>query len=98
MGFSITEIKKAANTVRIGITDSEAAALVSDMDGLDAWTAKLAEIKTDGVAPMISPLDFPLPRRTDTITDGDMTAAVLSNAPKKDDVDEFYLVPKILEA
>jgi aspartyl-tRNA(Asn)/glutamyl-tRNA(Gln) amidotransferase subunit C len=59
------------------------------------FVEQLAEVDTDGVAPMTSVAHMSLPRRPDLVTDGNYPDKVLANAP--DAMDGFYLVPKVVE-
>jgi aspartyl-tRNA(Asn)/glutamyl-tRNA(Gln) amidotransferase subunit C len=62
--------------------------------------AKLARIRVEeadvtGVEPMVSVTPMRLARRADVVTDGNIQAQVLANAP--DAREGFFAVPKVVE-
>ena len=52
-------------------------------------------MNVDGVEPLTGGAQIALRLRADTVTDGRMAEAVLSNAP--DRIGDFYTVPKVVE-
>jgi len=69
--------------------------LAGELSHIMQFVEQLAEVKTDGVAPMTSVAHMTLPRRPDVVTDGDYSEKILANAP--DAMDGFFLVPKVVE-
>lgn len=59
------------------------------------WVEELGEVDTDNVAPLSSVNNEPLFLRDDNITDGQMSEAVLKNAPAQEF--GYFVVPKVVE-
>lgn len=96
MAFSKQQLRKFADLIRIEIPDAQLEQM--NMDSVVDWLDKLQKIDTTGVTPMISPTEHALPRRADVVTDGNMRAAVLANAPDKSGVSRgYFAVPKVME-
>ncbi len=96
MSFSKQQLRKFAELVKLGATDEELAAINTNV--VFEWVDALRDIDTSGVAPMYSPAAHRLPRRTDTVTDGDMRDAVLANTPDKSGVSRgYFAVPKVMD-
>ena len=96
MAFSKQQLRKFADLIRIDIPDDKLEQM--NIDSVVDWLDKLQKIDTTGVAPMISPAEHDLPRRADVVTDGNMRAAVLANAPDKSGVSRgYFAVPKVME-
>lgn len=60
-----------------------------------AYVAKLNELNTDGVEPMVHVVEVPVPLREDRVTNEANTEALLQNAPAREG--DFFQVPKIIE-
>ena len=70
--------------------------MVGEIQKIIGWVDQLKDVNTDGVAPMNSVVeDMMLPEREDVVTDGNIRDEILANAPDK--LDEFFLVPKVVE-
>ena len=95
MAIDQAQVKKIASLARIAISDAEAAALEPELNNILGWVEQLAEVDVTGVEPMTSVTPMRLKRRADVVTDGDIQAAVLKNAP--DAREGFFAVPKVVE-
>lgn len=99
MSLDNAAVRAIAELARIEVRDEELAHLAGELSGILHFVEQLAEVNTDGVAPMSSVADLTLPMRADVVTDGGQFAAVLANAP--DGVVEeqggFFTVPKVVE-
>ena len=60
-----------------------------------AFVEDLAKVDVEGVEPMTSVIPMKLPMREDVVTDGEIQALILANAPLSED--GFFLVPKVVE-
>jgi aspartyl-tRNA(Asn)/glutamyl-tRNA(Gln) amidotransferase subunit C len=69
--------------------------LAGELSNIMQFVEQLAEVDTEGVAPMTSVAHMELPRRDDRVTDGDCPDLVLANAPERHD--GFFVVPKVVE-
>lgn len=96
MAFSKQQLQKFANLIRIEIPDDQLEKMGTDV--VFDWMNELGDINTDGVAPMFSPARHTAPMRADAVTDGNMRAAVLANAPDKTGVSRgYFAVPKVMD-
>jgi aspartyl-tRNA(Asn)/glutamyl-tRNA(Gln) amidotransferase subunit C len=80
--------------------DDQEARMAIDTDtarkvGILGFMEQLNEVDVTGVEPMTSVTPMRLKRRADVVTDGDMQAAILKNAP--DAREGFFAVPKVVE-
>ncbi len=94
MSLDTKTVKKIAFLARIKVDDARLEHLAGEMSSILEWIEQLAEVDTDGVQPMTSVTESTLPRRQDTINDGDDPDRVLSGAPGREG--NFYTVPKVV--
>ncbi|WP_439560834.1 Asp-tRNA(Asn)/Glu-tRNA(Gln) amidotransferase subunit GatC [Roseinatronobacter sp.] len=87
--------RKVAHLARIAVPDENLPALAQDLSRILTFMEQLNEVDVDGVEPMTSVTPMRLKRRVDTVTDGDIQARILSNAP--DAREGFFAVPKVVE-
>ncbi|MGR3290259.1 MAG: Asp-tRNA(Asn)/Glu-tRNA(Gln) amidotransferase subunit GatC [Paracoccaceae bacterium] len=84
-----------AKLARIKVEEKDLPELASEFNAILGFIEQLNEVDVDGVEPMVSVTPMRLKRRQDKVTDGNMPAKVLANAP---DVREgFFAVPKVVE-
>lgn len=95
MSLDKAAVRAIAELARIEVHDEELDHLAGELSSILTFVAQLAEVDTDGVAPMASVADITLPLRADVVDDGAQAAAVLANAPDADD--GFFTVPKVVE-
>ncbi len=95
MSVDSETVKKIASLSRIAIDDAEIAAMVPELNGILQWVEQLAEVDVTGVVPMASVIAKKSLLRADVVTDGDVLAKVLANAPAKEG--SFFGVPKVIE-
>jgi aspartyl-tRNA(Asn)/glutamyl-tRNA(Gln) amidotransferase subunit C len=90
------DVEYVAGLAQLNLDDTAKARLVKEMGDILSYMDKLSELDTDNVEPMMHVLNMTNVYREDVVgTSLDRTAA-LKNAPAHDD--EFFLVPRILEA
>ncbi len=95
MSLSKDDVRKIAFLARIRVPDERLEPLAGELNNIVGWVEQLGEVNTDGVEPMTSVVETETPMRKDEVTDGGITAKVLSNAP--DGEGPFYGVPKVVE-
>ena len=95
MALDTDTVRRIARLARIHIPEKELAPLAGELSNIIGWVEQLAEVDTDGVAPMTSVVDTTLAQRDDVVSDGGYADKVLANAP--DTVDGFFTVPKVVE-
>jgi aspartyl-tRNA(Asn)/glutamyl-tRNA(Gln) amidotransferase subunit C len=88
-------VRRIARLARIRITDAEVSGLKGELNGILNWVEQLNEVDVAGVEPMTRVVDMQLKQRTDVVTDGEIAADVVRNAPATED--NFYVVPKVVE-
>ncbi|MBO9671467.1 MAG: Asp-tRNA(Asn)/Glu-tRNA(Gln) amidotransferase subunit GatC [Sphingobium sp.] len=95
MSVDLTTVKKVASLARLAVTDSEAEALVPELNGILNWVEQLGEVDVTGIAPMTAVIPNTLRLREDVVTDGNVRDKVLANAPQAEH--GFFAVPKVIE-
>jgi aspartyl-tRNA(Asn)/glutamyl-tRNA(Gln) amidotransferase subunit C len=88
-------VRKVAHLARIALPEERVEALTGELNGILGWIEQLQEVDVEGVEAMASAVETTLPMRSDDVTDGNIPARVLANAPKADD--GFFVVPKVVE-
>ena len=95
MSIDAAIVRRVARLARIAIPEARLEPMAQELSGILDWIEQLAEVDTEGVAPMTSCVSARLPLRDDVVTDGEKRDAVLSNAPKS--IGGFFVVPKVVE-
>jgi aspartyl-tRNA(Asn)/glutamyl-tRNA(Gln) amidotransferase subunit C len=95
MAIDTDTARKVAKLARIRVEEADLAALAGELSGILGFMEQLNEVDVTGVEPMTSVTPMRLKRRADVVTDGDMQAAILKNAP--DAREGFFAVPKVVE-
>ncbi|KPF66940.1 hypothetical protein IP88_12585 [alpha proteobacterium AAP81b] len=88
-------VRKIARLARIDVPDAALAPLAGELSAILGWVEQLAEVDTEGVAPMTAVIPTRLRWRDDVVSDGDIQAKVLANAPAA--MSGFFAVPKVIE-
>jgi aspartyl-tRNA(Asn)/glutamyl-tRNA(Gln) amidotransferase subunit C len=88
-------IRKVARLARIKVNEDEVAYYTAQVSGIVKWIEQLGELNTDNIEPLINPLQTNQPLRDDVVNDGNCVEAVMANAP--DSLENFYVVPKVVE-
>jgi aspartyl-tRNA(Asn)/glutamyl-tRNA(Gln) amidotransferase subunit C len=95
MSIDIDTARKVAKLARIRVEEGDLPALAGELSGILTFMEQLNEVDVTGVEPMTSVTPMRLKRRPDVVTDGNMQAAILKNAP--DAREGFFAVPKVVE-
>ena len=95
MSVDLTAVRRIAHLARIGVSDAEVPHLQDEINAILKFVEALSEVDVEGVEPMTSVTPMRLPMREDVVTDGEIPAKVLANAPLTED--GFFLVPKVIE-
>jgi aspartyl-tRNA(Asn)/glutamyl-tRNA(Gln) amidotransferase subunit C len=95
MSIDAETVRKIARLARIGIAEPQVAPLAGELSAILGWIEQLGEVDTKGIAPMTAVIPNHLAWRIDAVTDGDIQAKVLANAP--DATSGFFAVPKVIE-
>ncbi len=95
MSLDKAAVRNIANLARLEVPDDELDHLAGELSNILTFVEQLAEVNTEGVAPMTSVAHLELPWRPDAVTDGDCQDKVLANTPERQD--GFFVVPKVVE-
>jgi aspartyl-tRNA(Asn)/glutamyl-tRNA(Gln) amidotransferase subunit C len=87
--------RKVAKLSRIAVAEADLPELAQSLSNILTFMEELNEVDVEGVEPMTSVTPMRLKRRADGVTDGNMQAKILSNAP--DAREGFFAVPKVVE-
>lgn len=95
MSIDHTTVKRIAHLARIEVAEDDLSHFATELSALLDWVEVLKAVDTSDVEPLTSVVEADLPRRPDSVTDGDCRAAVLANAPYAEH--GFFAVPKVIE-
>jgi len=95
MAIDIDTARKVAHLARIRVPESKLGALADQLSGILSFMEQLNEVDVTGIEPMTSVTPMRLKRRADVVTDGNIQASILKNAP--DAREGFFAVPKVVE-
>ncbi|MBW6523506.1 Asp-tRNA(Asn)/Glu-tRNA(Gln) amidotransferase subunit GatC [Sphingomonas sp. RHCKR47] len=95
MSVDTATVKRVAKLARIAIRDEEASRLAPELGNILGWIEQLGEVDTSSVQPMTAVIPNRLRLRDDVVTDGNIRAQVLANAPQAEH--GFFTVPKVIE-
>jgi len=95
MSVDTATVKRVAKLARIAIGDEEASRLAPELGNILGWIEQLGEVDTSSVQPMTAVIPNRLRLRDDVVTDGNIRAQVLANAPQAEH--GFFTVPKVIE-
>ncbi len=87
--------RKVAHLARIAVKDEDLPKLAGELSAVLAFMEQLNEVDVSGIEPMTSVTPMRLARRVDQVTDGNIQAQILKNAP--DAREGFFAVPKVVE-
>ncbi len=95
MAIDIDTARKVAHLARIAVPETRLPALADQLSGILSFMEQLNEVDVSGIEPMTSVTPMRLKRRADVVTDGNIQASILKNAP--DAREGFFAVPKVVE-
>jgi len=88
-------VRRVAKLARIALEEERVEPMVEELNNILAWIEQLKEVDVEGVAPMTSVVEQRLKMREDKVTDGNIAADLMANAPQSED--GFFVVPKVME-
>jgi aspartyl-tRNA(Asn)/glutamyl-tRNA(Gln) amidotransferase subunit C len=95
MSVDNATVRRIARLARIAVADDEVEHLKGELNAMLAFVEQLSQVDITGVEPMTSVMPMKMRQRADAVTDGGIAAAILSNAPARQD--DFFMVPKVVE-
>jgi len=88
-------VDKIAHLARLELADDEKEEMISDMNKILGFMAKLNEVDTTGVEPLVYMSDEVNVFRDDVVKQDITTEEALQNSPRHDD--KYFLVAKVIE-
>ena len=95
MSVDAATVRRIASLSRIAVSEAEVPHLQSELNAILAFVAELDGVDVSGVEPMTSVMPMALRLRADEVSDGEIAASVVKNAPSSED--HFFVVPKVIE-
>ena len=95
MSIDTATARKVAKLARIRVEEADLPKLAEQLSGILGFMEQLNEVDVTGIEPMVSVTPMRLARRADVVTDGNIQAQILANAP--DAREGFFAVPKVVE-
>jgi aspartyl-tRNA(Asn)/glutamyl-tRNA(Gln) amidotransferase subunit C len=95
MSVDQATVRRIARLARIAVEDQEIPHLQGEINAILSFIEELSAVDVEGVEPMTSVIPMKLPLREDIVTDGEIAAKILANAPLSEN--GFFLVPKVVE-
>ncbi|HVZ53850.1 MAG TPA: Asp-tRNA(Asn)/Glu-tRNA(Gln) amidotransferase subunit GatC [Pseudolabrys sp.] len=95
MSVDSQTVRRIAHLARIAVKEEEVEHLKGELNAMLAFVEQLSEVNVEGVEPMTSVTPMAMKKREDVVTDGEIAADIVKNAPATED--NFFLVPKVVE-
>jgi aspartyl-tRNA(Asn)/glutamyl-tRNA(Gln) amidotransferase subunit C len=95
MAVDAATVRRIAHLARIAVAEEEIEHLRGELNAILAFVEQLSEVNVEGIEPMTSVTPMRMKQRADIVTDSDIAAQIVTNAPASDD--SFFLVPRVLE-
>ncbi len=95
MSIDTDTARRVAKLARIRVEEADLPRLAGQLNGILGFMEQLNEVDVEGIEPMLSVTPMRLKRRADVVTDGNIQAQILKNAP--DAREGFFAVPKVVE-
>lgn len=95
MSVDIDTVRRVAQLARIAVNEEEAERMTGELNVILGFVDQLREVDVQGVEPMTSVIPLEIKKRQDEVTDGNIAADIVANAPATEE--NFFLVPKVIE-
>ena len=95
MSVDQATVRRIAHLSRIAVSEAEVPHLQAELNAILAFVEELNSVNVKGVEPMTSVMPMVLRLREDVVSDGEIAASVVKNAPSSED--HFFVVPKVIE-
>ena len=97
--MKLDEVQRIAHLSRLELSDSEAKAILPQLQAIFALVAEMQAVDTSGCEPLAHPIlflrDLAQPLRIDQVSEADQRTANMRSAPAQED--GYFLVPRVLE-
>lgn len=88
-------VRKVAFLSRLRVEPEKLEETKQEFNKILSWVEELNEVDTDNVKPLVSVNDESLTMREDVVNAGQMSEAILQNAPTQEF--GYFVVPKVVE-
>ncbi len=88
-------VRKVAFLSRLRVEPEKLEETKQEFNKILSWVEELNEVDTDNVKPLVSVNDESLTMREDVVNAGQMSEAILQNAPAQEF--GYFVVPKVVE-
>ncbi len=95
MALNQQTIKNLSTLARLRLPEEREEKILNDLQSILDWVEQLKEVNIDGVEPLVSVTEGNALMRADEVTDGNLQAELMQNAPEA--VQGFYTVPKVVK-
>jgi aspartyl-tRNA(Asn)/glutamyl-tRNA(Gln) amidotransferase subunit C len=95
MSVDLATVKRVAHLARIAVLEADLPKLQGELNAILGFVEQLNEVTVEGVEPMTSVTPMAIKQREDMVTDGEIAAKVVANAPVSED--NYFIVPKVIE-
>ncbi|GLS19002.1 aspartyl/glutamyl-tRNA(Asn/Gln) amidotransferase subunit C [Labrys miyagiensis] len=95
MSVDAATVKRIARLARIAVAEQDVPHLQGELNAILDFVAQLDEVDVAGIEPMTSVTPMVMKKRQDVVTDGNIAAKIVANAPARED--NYFLVPKVVE-
>lgn len=95
MSIDAGEVAKIAHLARLAVSETAGEAHAQNLSSILAFVERLAEVDTQGVAPLAHPLEMSQRLRADVVTEDNQRGRFQALAPAT--ADGHYLVPRVIE-
>lgn len=95
MSVDVATVKRVARLARLAVTEEDAVRMTGELNGILGFVEQLSEVDVTGVEPMTSVTPMAMKMRKDEVTDGNIAAHIVANAPMTEQ--NFFEVPKVVE-
>jgi len=95
MAISREEVEHVARLARLELTSDEVELFREQLSAVLERAQRIQQLPLDEVPPTAHPVELKNVWREDAVVGSDVTEAVLTNAPEREE--QFFRVPRILE-
>ncbi|WP_439272328.1 Asp-tRNA(Asn)/Glu-tRNA(Gln) amidotransferase subunit GatC [Pseudochrobactrum sp. HB0163] len=95
MSVDLATVKRVAHLARIAVTEEQAEKMTGELNVILGFVQSLDSVNVDGVEPMTSVIPTAMRLREDKVSDGNIAAEIVANAPVSEE--NFFMVPKVIE-
>lgn len=94
------DVRHVAKLAHLALTDQEITNITPKLEGILSMFDALNAVDTGSMETVANISDEALPKREDKVTDGNLQAKVLQNAPEQSLVEQVhcFVVPKVIES